>query len=167
MLTEVVFAFAILAVCVVLHSSGLVILFEWLTARRSAIEHGTTTANYTLLLIFTFSIITLLHLSETCVWAAFYYWRRLFPDFETALYFSLSSYTTIGYGDVLLPHSWRLLGGIEGISGVLLSGLSTAFVFALVNTIFRLRIEQREVARQKAVQAASARVSAMRGKSEW
>ena len=73
----------------------------------------------------------------------YYYMRGLFSDYETAFYFSLGSYTTIGYGDVLLPQRWRLLGGLEGISGVLLCGLSTAFIFAIVNGLFQIRIQKR------------------------
>ena len=149
MLTEIGFAFALVAVCVVIHSAGLVVLFDGLSARREVIERRTSMINHTLLLIFAFSVITLLHLTETCVWAVFYYWRGLFPDFETALYFSLGSYTTIGYGDVVLPQRWRLLGGIEGISGVLLAGLSTAFVFALVNVVFQIRVARHSARERK------------------
>jgi hypothetical protein len=53
------------------------------------------------------------------------------------------TFIAIGYGDVLLPRAWRLLGVIEGFSGVLLCGISTAFMFAVVNAIFQLRIQQR------------------------
>jgi voltage-gated potassium channel Kch len=81
------------------------------------------------LLIMTYSAILLLHVADTVIWAVFYYIRELFPTFETSLYFSLTSYTTIGFGDVVLPERWRLLGAIEGISGVLLCGLSTAMLF--------------------------------------
>jgi len=77
---------------------------------------------------------------EAAIWAVFYYHSGLFPDFETSLYFSIGSYTTIGYGDVVLPRAWRMLGGIEGLSGVLLCGLSTAFVFAVVNAMFQKRL---------------------------
>jgi Ion channel len=80
-----------------------------------------------------------LHVSETALWALFYYSRGLFDTFETARYFSLGSYTTIGYGDVVLAHRWRLLGAIEGISGVLLCGISTAFMFAVINGMFQVR----------------------------
>jgi len=80
-----------------------------------------------------------LHVSETALWALFYYSRGLFATFETALYFSLGSYATIGYGDVVLAHRWRLLGAIEGISGVLLCGISTAFMFAVINGMFQVR----------------------------
>jgi Ion channel len=142
MLRELVIAFMIMAVCLVIHSYGLVILFEWLFTRRQAIEQQPGRSQYTLLLITAFTVIIMLHVSEAAIWAVFYYWRQLFEDYETSLYFSLGSYTTIGYGDVVLSKRWRLLGAIEGISGVLLCGLSAAFVFAIVNAIFQRRIQQ-------------------------
>jgi hypothetical protein len=53
------------------------------------------------------------------------------PDFESALYFSTTSFTTIGYGDVVLDKSWRLFGAVEGANGLLLFGWSTAFLIAV------------------------------------
>ena len=50
--------------------------------------------------------IMLLHVAESSTWATFYYTSELFQDFETSLYFSLVSYTAIGYGDVVLPQNW-------------------------------------------------------------
>src|ERR1044071_441777 len=126
MLNELAVACGIVAICVVIHTAGLVALVEWLLSRRARLEGKSGMAHYTLLLIWVFAVIILLHLMETAVWAACYQWWRLFPDYETSFYFSLGSYTTIGYGDVVLPQKWRLLGGIEGVSGVLLCGLSTA-----------------------------------------
>jgi voltage-gated potassium channel len=92
-------------------------------------------------LVLVFAVVIGLSLIETAIWAAFYYYRDLFSNFETALYFSLGTYSTIGYGDVVLPQRWRLLGGIEGISGVLLCGLSAAFVFAVLNVLFQSRVQ--------------------------
>lgn len=97
----------------------------------------TSVPHYATLLTIIFGVIIVLHVFETNIWAVFYYWRRLFADYETSLYFSLGTYTTIGYGDVVLPTKWRLLGSIEGISGVLLCGLSTAFLFAVINVLFQ------------------------------
>ena len=94
-------------------------------------------------LIFVFAVVITLHLVEASLWAIFYYARGLFNDFETALYFSLVTYGTIGFGDVVLPQRWRLLSGIEGISGVLLCGLSAAFIFAVINALFQRRMQQR------------------------
>ena len=53
------------------------------------------------------------------------------PDFETALYFSTTSFTTLGYGDVVLDRHWRMFGAIEGANGLLLFGWSTAFLFSV------------------------------------
>ena len=52
------------------------------------------------------------------------------------LYFSLVTYTTIGFGDVVVGPGWRVLAGIEGLTGILLVGWSTAFVFAVVNRTY-------------------------------
>lgn len=57
------------------------------------------------------------------------------------LYFSTSTYATIGYGDVLLGESWRIVGAIEGANGVILLGWSTAFFVAMVA---RITIVERE-----------------------
>jgi hypothetical protein len=56
-------------------------------------------------------------------------------DFEVALYFSTASFTTIGYGDVVLDRQWRLLGAIEGANGLLLFGWSTAFLFSVTGRL--------------------------------
>lgn len=139
MLNELLVAFGIVAVCVVLHTAGMVMLAEWLLRRRAALERRSGVTNFALLLIMVFAVIILLHLTEAAIWATFYRQQGLFPDYETSLYFSLTSYSTIGYGDVLLPQRWRLLGCVEGISGVLLCGVSTAFIFVIVNALIQIR----------------------------
>src|SRR5262245_29740668 len=132
-------AFAMMGICLVIHVAGIVLLGEYLLRRRERIEarKGLTYAGG--LLIFIFSVLIVLHLLEATIWAGFYAWRGLFRDFETSLYFSLTSYSTLGYGDVLLPANWRLLGTIEGISGVLLCGLSISFLFVIVTALFQFR----------------------------
>ena len=141
MVSELAAAFGIVAVCVVLHVICMVTVGEWLVSHRRR-DRQLGSLGYTGLLIVVFAIVIFLHMVETAIWAIFYYYRSLFQDFETALYFSITSYTTIGFGDVVLPRAWRMLGGIEGISGVLLCGLSTAFIFAVVNAMFRMRVER-------------------------
>lgn len=140
MLAEVSVAFVILAICVVIHTSVLLLFAKWMLGHLAILESQRRLTHHAGLLILVFFIVIVLHLVETALWASFYYWQSLFPDFETSLYFSLTSYTTIGFGDVVLPQKWRLLGAMEGISGVLLCGLSTAFIFAVVNLLFRMRM---------------------------
>jgi voltage-gated potassium channel len=146
MLKELVVAFAIVAACVLLHVATIVGLADWMLDHRDKREQGDKQLGmlgYMLLLIIAFSVIIVLHMVEVAIWGVFYFGNSLFPDFETSLYFSITSYTTIGFGDVVLPRAWRLLGGIEGVTGVLLCGLSTAFVFAIVNAMFQMRVQRR------------------------
>lgn len=141
MFTEILIAALIVSMCLLLHVVGLLLMAEWLLLRREHLERAGARIRYAILMILLFSGIMLLHTIETGIWALLYYTRALFNDFETCLYFSLTSYTTIGYGDVLLPQRWRLLGAIEGISGVLLCGVSTAFIFAVMSAMFQIRMQ--------------------------
>lgn len=143
MLREILIAAALVTVCLVVHVAGILLMAKWLLRKRDQLGLNITNKHFALLLIVLFAGIMFLHLTQTGLWAMFYYTRGLFSDFETSLYFSMVSFTTIGYGDVLLPRRWRLLGVIEGFSGVLLCGISTAFMFAVVNGMFQLRIQQR------------------------
>jgi hypothetical protein len=88
------------------------------------------------------SVLLLFHLAEAGVWAAVYWFAGLLPDMETAIYFSITSYTTVGYGDVLLPTDRRLLGPIEAAVGILMFGWSTAIIVAVLNRVYadRLRL---------------------------
>lgn len=142
MLKGLITALVLVSLCTVIHTSGLVLLANWLIRHPAKSEREFSVGRTTQLLTLVFALITLLHLSETFIWAAFYDWQGYFSDFETSWYFSLGSYTTIGYGDVVLPAKWRLFGGIEGINGVLLCGLSGAFLFAIINHMFRIRLQQ-------------------------
>lgn len=142
MLRGLITGLILTSLCTVIHTLGLVLLADWLIRHPVKLEPQFSVRRYTQLLAFVFVVITLLHLVETAIWAAFYDWWGSFSDFETSWYFSLGSYTTIGYGDVVLPAKWRLLGGVEGINGVLLCGLSAAFLFGIVNHMFQTRVQQ-------------------------
>jgi len=142
MLTESLNAFILIGVCLVIHCAGIIAIAVGLVRRRPIFEYRPGFGRTATVMIAVFTTLMLLHIGENCIWAAFYYWRGLFGNYETSLYFSLGTYTTIGYGDVVLPARWRLLGALEGISGVLLCGLSTAFLFSIVNVLFQSRIQR-------------------------
>jgi voltage-gated potassium channel Kch len=84
-------------------------------------------------------ILLALHLLEAAIWAVFYRVAGRLPDLETAIYFSMTSYTTLGYGDVILPAPWRLLGPIEAATGILMFGWSTAIIVASITRIHAAR----------------------------
>lgn len=83
-----------------------------------------------------------LHSAEIWLYAALYWQRDVFTSFEQGLYFSTSTYATIGYGDLVLPLESRLIGAIEGANGILLFGWSTAFLFSVVD---RMKLLEREL----------------------
>ena len=87
-----------------------------------------------LLMLRLMSAFIVLHVLEILLWAAFYRWF-CFPLWESAFYFSTSSYATVGYGDIVLPQLWRTLGPVESIIGVLMCGLSASFLFAIVSRL--------------------------------
>lgn len=73
-----------------------------------------------------------IHTLEIWLYAGLYLALRAAADFESALYFSTVTYASIGYGDVLVVKSWRILGAIEGATGVIMLGWSTAFLVSLL-----------------------------------
>jgi hypothetical protein len=78
-------------------------------------------------------ILAAAHLAQIALWAlALLRWGQI-SGFERAFYVSAQNYTTLSYGDVLLPERWRLLGPLEAMNGLLLFGLSTAVLFAVMS----------------------------------
>jgi voltage-gated potassium channel len=131
----VLLAVALLATCVIVQSLGMLVLIRWLSRVRRVLESRSTYLRVALLLRL-FVGIVLLHLVQVGLWAVVFWRAKELPNVETALYFSLATYTTIGFGDVVLGPGWRVLAGIEGLTGILLVGWSTAFVFAVVNRMY-------------------------------
>ena len=76
--------------------------------------------------------------SEITTWALVYTWKDAMTDIQSALYFSAVTYTTTGYGDLVLPQEWRLVGAIEALTGILMAGLSTGLFFAVVSRLLRI-----------------------------
>jgi hypothetical protein len=75
----------------------------------------------------------LIHLAEIALWGLFYFWQGCLPDAEAAFYFSGATYTTVGYGDLVLARPWRMLAPVETLTGILMCGVSTGLFFALLN----------------------------------
>ena len=124
---------------VVVHATGIAVLVRGLT------KHHPLTTNIWLILRMLLRMIwwlVLLHLGEISIWGVFYLWRGCLANVEQAFYFSGVTYTTLGYGDVVLAQPWRLLGPIEGLMGVLMCGLSTGYFFVVVSRIHQTRHEK-------------------------
>jgi hypothetical protein len=83
------------------------------------------------------------HLFEIALWAIVFLLCGEMATFERAFYVSAENYTALGYGDIVLSERWRLLGPLEAINGLLLFGLSTAVMFAVLNRLITNRLRQR------------------------
>jgi hypothetical protein len=80
------------------------------------------------------------HLIQIALWAVLFLLCGLSSGFEEAFYLSAENYTALGYGDIVLPGRWRLLGPVEAINGLLLFGLSTALMFAVLSRLVTSRL---------------------------
>jgi hypothetical protein len=81
------------------------------------------------------------HLIEIALWAALLVICGEFQDFGNAYYHSAVNYSTLGYGDLLLTPSWRMLGPLEAANGALMFGVSTAIIFAVVQRLVMARFD--------------------------
>ena len=87
----------------------------------------------------TISIALAAHLIEIALWAAVFMVCGEFHEFGTAYYHSAVNYTTLGYGDLIMSPKWRLLGPLEAANGILMFGVSTAMIFALILRLTQAR----------------------------
>lgn len=85
-----------------------------------------------------FFILFITHLAEAAIWAVVLWKIRQFPTFGESLYFSGTSLTALGYGDVVLHPPWRGLGPVMATNGILMFGCSTAFLFFVIQHIWSL-----------------------------
>ena len=133
MLGQLILAAMVIVATVIVHAVSLEIILRTILAINIDWEARWRTLTFSL----TIMAIFLAHVVEICIWAMFYYYTEEIQTFEAALYFSTSSFTTVGYGDLVLSEDWRLFGSLESANGMILFGWSTAFIFEIVTRTYR------------------------------
>ncbi len=137
MLSIILVAGALVAVTVLMHVVGLTVLL--IVMRKGHSLFPTRIWPIIRLLVGMTWYLILFHVAEISLWGWFYQTWGHMPDSESAFYFSAVTYTTVGYGDLVLTKPWRVLAPIEALTGILMCGLSTSFFFAVVTGINQAR----------------------------
>ena len=139
MLAQILLAFLLLAFCVSIHALGLSTAFRWMKRHKPSTRRPIWSGTWILIRVAGWAV--LLHALQITAWAVSFILIDAIPDSPDAFYFSAVTYTTTGYGDIVLPSSWRLFGSIEALTGILMCGLSTGFFFVVFTRILGMRAE--------------------------
>jgi len=125
----------LVAITVMIHAIGSTSWMRYILHRWTTPEGDWRPHKALLAMISTAVVLLMLHVIQVILWAltflVFIPAGKL-DSLEEAVYFSLVTFTTLGYGDITLGPEWRLLSGIEALNGILLVGWTTALLFAVV-----------------------------------
>jgi hypothetical protein len=127
-------AFLLVALTLWLQCGGIAALIVWVRHAVAGDIHQFGPFHSAALVVRVTTAVVALQVLEILVWASCYRWF-CFPSWESAFYFSASSYATVGYGDVTLPLKWRMLGPLESLTGVLMCGMSVSLLFAIATRL--------------------------------
>jgi hypothetical protein len=130
MLTQLLLATIMSLLTVAIHLTGLALLVRILRSHHRLVR-PVKSAPVAVLLISSI-VIFAVHTVEIWAYALLYLLLGAINSFEVALYFSTVTYSSVGYGDIVLGEQWRILGAIEGATGLLMIGWSTAFLVSLL-----------------------------------
>jgi hypothetical protein len=141
MLFDILIGLVVVGITVVIQGYGTHFWIESLdryTDKRTAVQISAKTVR---ILIMTSTFLIFLHLIQSSLWAVLYLLLpgvEEFQTFEKAIYFSLVTFTTLGYGDISIASDNRILSGLEAINGIILIGWSTAFMFTIFQEIYKI-----------------------------
>ncbi|MDA7949666.1 MAG: potassium channel family protein [Hyphomicrobiaceae bacterium] len=133
---QLILGTGMIGLTVVIHIGGILCTVAWLRAHFKT-QTGHNSFGWAVRM-FVASVlgVFLFHTVEIWLWAALYMLLGEFSDLERALYFSTVTFTTLGYGDITLSPRWQMLSGLEAANGIILFGVSTAFIFAVLRYLF-------------------------------
>lgn len=135
-LPELMIGAGMIAVTVAIHAGFMAALIEWGRAHPPRLDSGfRRTGTVAVVVIWFFLAIAV----ESWAWAGLFYFLGAFDDMETALYFTTVTYTTLGYGDVVLDKGLRLLSAFAAANGTIIIGWTTALVFLTVQRVYELK----------------------------
>ena len=135
LLLNLLIATGMMTLTVVIHFFGIVALLRLLSLNWQRVAKLRTNLQHMLMLILAVLGIVFLHTLEIWVYALLYLAVGAISDFESALYFSTVCFTTLGFGDIVLGPSFRIVSAIEAANGLILFGWTTAFLISLMGKL--------------------------------
>ena len=129
MYLNIIIAVCMMFVTTTIHASGMLLVIQ-----MSALHQGPLTSRLKRLSLVSGVVILMFLASvlEVLVWAITYLALNAIQGLEKALYFSMVTFTTLGYGEIVLDEQWRLLASFEAANGIIMFGWTTAIVIAVV-----------------------------------
>jgi hypothetical protein len=126
----------LIVITVIFHVIGLVFINERVIRARRFLKGGRSfLITFALILGLATLVAILLHAAEAAVWAGVYEVLGALPDGKAAILYSLSAMTTYGHEHLDLASHWRLMGSLEALNGMILFGLTTAFLFGMIREL--------------------------------
>ncbi len=137
--TDWAWSLPLIVLTVLIHVLGLVAINQTvLRASSRTIHWRHATTIFVVVMGYTTLLVTILHGIEACIWAAAYRMLGALPDVNSALLYSLNALTSYGHTNLHLEDHWHLMGALEALNGWLLFGLTTAFLFAMIQRFLLL-----------------------------
>ena len=139
--SQIFFGSVLLGVCSLIHIMLLVGAIKLLRAMSPAQGvQARRPLQLMKLLVVGFFIVLLAHTIQVWLWAGSFMFLGIFSNFSDAIYFSIVTYTTVGYGDVTVGGGFRVYGAMAAITGLLNFGLSTAFLVGLFERLLHTKL---------------------------
>jgi MFS superfamily sulfate permease-like transporter len=134
-----VWSLPLIVLSVVIHVIGLGLINEGVVRVLScAVERRHFMFKFAAVMGVSTLLATVLHGTEAAIWATSYWLLRVLPDPKSAMLYSLSAMTSYGHASLFLEQHWQLMGALEALNGMLLFGLTSAFLFAMIQKVWPL-----------------------------
>jgi len=130
-----VWSIPLILLTVLMHAVGLLLVEVYVVQKlETALRNVRFRLRFPIIISSVVLFVTMLHAAEASVWAGVYRWLGALPDQTTAMLYSISAITSYGHAGLYLLLKWQLMGALEALNGVMLFGLTTAFLFTVVQT---------------------------------
>ena len=144
---KVLIALAAMFICTFIHALFMILGYEYVDRRRTHISTHRRVFHKTFLIWLFIMWMCLGIAIEASVWAVIYLIMpeiTVLPDAQTAFYFSMVTYTSLGYGDIVLSGNLRVLSAVEAANGLIIFGWTTALIFYFIQKIYQPEMTHKE-----------------------